>query len=172
MKIFRAIAAIFAAIVLIFGNGAAFSPGGTSASHFFSTTAHADGVRVRGYLRKDGTYVARYTQHLPATTHGVTDYSAPVHREHTATDYTATDYEAHVHRTHIASGYVGARDASGRIIRSEAPKREFMRMTGFPHGRPGYVVDHIIALKRGGPDTASNMQWQTIEEAKAKDRWE
>jgi hypothetical protein len=45
-------------------------------------------------------------------------------------------------------------------------------MTGFPHGRPGYVIDHIIALKRGGPDNPSNMQWQTIEEAKAKDRRE
>jgi hypothetical protein len=51
-------------------------------------------------------------------------------------------------------------------------KYEFMRMTGYPHGRPGYVVDHVIPLKRGGPDTPSNMQWQTIEEAKAKDGWE
>lgn len=37
---------------------------------------------------------------------------------------------------------------------------------------PGYVVDHIIALERGGPDTPSNMQWQTREEARAKDKWE
>jgi hypothetical protein len=36
----------------------------------------------------------------------------------------------------------------------------------------GYVIDHVIALKRGGADTAENMQWQTVEEAKAKDRWE
>ena len=27
-------------------------------------------------------------------------------------------------------------------------------------------------LKRGGADSPSNMQWQTIEEAKAKDKWE
>ncbi len=45
-------------------------------------------------------------------------------------------------------------------------------MTGFPHGRSGYIIDHITALKRVGPDNPSNMQWQTIEEAKAKDRWE
>ncbi len=34
------------------------------------------------------------------------------------------------------------------------------------------VIDHIKALKRGGADDSSNMQWQTREEAKAKDRTE
>jgi hypothetical protein len=34
------------------------------------------------------------------------------------------------------------------------------------------VIDHIQALKHGGLDVASNMQWQTLEEAKAKDRIE
>jgi len=37
---------------------------------------------------------------------------------------------------------------------------------------PGYVVDHVKPLKRGGADRPSNMQWQTRAEAKAKDRWE
>jgi hypothetical protein len=32
------------------------------------------------------------------------------------------------------------------------------------------VVDPIIPLKRGGADDLSNLQWQTVEEAKAKDR--
>ncbi len=64
------------------------------------------------------------------------------------------------------------RDSHGRIKRSEEAKREFMRQSGHPHGWPGHVVDHVIPLKRGGADTPSNMQWQTIEEAKAKDKWE
>jgi hypothetical protein len=34
------------------------------------------------------------------------------------------------------------------------------------------VVDHVVALKRGGADRPSNMQWQTTIEAKAKDRRE
>jgi hypothetical protein len=34
------------------------------------------------------------------------------------------------------------------------------------------VVDHIVAPKRGGPDLTSNMQWQTVAAAKAKDRIE
>lgn len=37
---------------------------------------------------------------------------------------------------------------------------------------PGYIVDHIIPLKRGGPDRPHNMQWQTVEDANQKDKWE
>jgi len=37
---------------------------------------------------------------------------------------------------------------------------------------PGYVVDHVIALACGGADAPENMQWQTVEDAKAKDKWE
>jgi hypothetical protein len=34
------------------------------------------------------------------------------------------------------------------------------------------VIDHIVPLKRGGADSPDNMQWQSIEESKAKDRLE
>jgi hypothetical protein len=39
-------------------------------------------------------------------------------------------------------------------------------------GLPGYVVDHITALKHGGEDIPANMQWQSIEAARVKDRVE
>jgi hypothetical protein len=29
-----------------------------------------------------------------------------------------------------------------------------------------------MPLKRGGADAPSNMQWQTVEESKEKDKWE
>jgi len=64
------------------------------------------------------------------------------------------------------------RDSSGRIKRSESSKKEFMKDTGYPNGRKGYVVDHVVPLKKGGADSPSNMQWQTKEAAKAKDKWE
>jgi len=70
----------------------------------------------------------------------------------------------------------GAADA--KIYRSSAAVAAFKRAhpcpaTLQPRGRcPGWIVDHVIALKRGGPDLPCNMQWQTITEAKAKDRWE
>jgi hypothetical protein len=64
------------------------------------------------------------------------------------------------------------RDEHGRIIRSTTARKEFMKRTGLSLGRPGYVVDHIVPLKKGGCDCPENMQWQTIDEARAKDKWE
>ena len=76
--------------------------------------------------------------------------------------------------THPRSNYSQGvkRDSHGRIKRSSAAKKEFMKETGYPHGRPGYVVDHVVPLKRGGVDSPSNMQWQTKGAAKAKDKTE
>jgi hypothetical protein len=47
-----------------------------------------------------------------------------------------------------------------------------MRQTNYSHGRPGYVIDHIVPLACGGADSPSNMQWQTAAEATAKDKLE
>ncbi len=47
---------------------------------------------------------------------------------------------------------------------SEA-KKEFMKQSGYPMGRPGYVFDYKVPLDKGGCDCISNMQWITIEEA-------
>lgn len=49
---------------------------------------------------------------------------------------------------------------------------QFMRQTHHPHGWTGHVVDHILPLACGGPDTPNNMQWQSIVAARAKDLWE
>ena len=36
----------------------------------------------------------------------------------------------------------------------------------------GYAVDHIKPLACGGLDSPKNMQWQTVQAARAKDKWE
>ena len=64
------------------------------------------------------------------------------------------------------------RDSHGRIKRSESAKHEFEKETGYPKGRKGYVVDHVVPLSKGGADRPSNMQWQTKQAAKQKDKWE
>jgi hypothetical protein len=61
-----------------------------------------------------------------------------------------------------------ARDERGRIQRSDAARHAFARQTGYPHGRPSYVIDHVVPLACGGADAPSNMQWQTIAAAKIK----
>jgi hypothetical protein len=70
------------------------------------------------------------------------------------------------------------RDKHGKIARSPKAKSDFKKThacpsTGKTSGAcPGYVIDHIQALKHGGADDPSNMQWQTTKDAKAKDQWE
>jgi hypothetical protein len=67
---------------------------------------------------------------------------------------------------------VAQRNANGRIKRSATARADFMRRTGYPRGRKGYVVDQIVPLECGGADDPSKMQWQTVQEAKIKDRTE
>ena len=70
------------------------------------------------------------------------------------------------------------RDHRGRVARSAAAKRAFRHhhpcpATGQSRGIcPGYVIDHVQPLKRGGRDAPENMQWQTVQDAKIKDRTE
>lgn len=65
-----------------------------------------------------------------------------------------------------------------KVRRSTAARNAFRRShpcpaTGDTTGPcKGCVVDHVIALRCGGRDDPSNMQWQTTADAKAKDRIE
>ena len=80
------------------------------------------------------------------------------------------------HTTRAAPGVT--RHKHCHLERSRKARAAFMRShpcpsTGKTSGAcPGYVVDHIKALKHGGADAPSNMQWQTIEAAKIKDKTE
>ncbi len=118
-------------------------------------TLVAQRVHVRGYYRKNGTYVQPYTRRAPGTADR--HYATPSTPRMTAPRSTTS---------------AAPRDANGHIVRNESAKHRFMVQTGFPHGRPGYVVDHIVPLACGGADEPSNMQWQTAAEARSKDKVE
>ena len=81
-------------------------------------------------------------------------------------------YSKATHSTHTT------RSSASHAKRDPDERRAFQRghpcpSTGRTSGAcPGYVVDHVTALKRGGADRPSNMQWQTVQDAKAKDRVE
>lgn len=69
-------------------------------------------------------------------------------------------------------------DAFCKVQRSGAQKNAFKRehpcpANGNNRGRcPGYIIDHIVPLACGGADNPSNMQWQTVQDAKIKDNFE
>lgn len=83
-------------------------------------------------------------------------------------------------RARAATALLAATLALGAMAaeRSRTARAEFQRLhpcpaTGKARGPcKGYVVDHIKALQCGGDDRPANMQWQTLSEAKAKDRIE
>lgn len=120
---------------------------------------------VNGYTRKDGTYVRGYDRSDHNRKSDPSEPSVTTPPSYSAPDTTPkTNYSP-------PSNTI-KRDKNGRIERSSTAKYEYKKATGYPNGRPGYVVDHITPLACGGADSPENMQWQTIEEAKAKDKWE
>jgi hypothetical protein len=129
---------------------------GPRSSRSTKGTSSRKTVHVRTYTRKNGTVVSAHTR------------SAPHSR---STSGTPTRSRV-ISRSHPSPNVTGGRTRNGRIARSEEAKRQFMRQTGYPRGRPGYVIDHVRPLACGGADSPSNMQWQTLSDAKAKDKVE
>jgi hypothetical protein len=64
------------------------------------------------------------------------------------------------------------------VIRDRAQVRAFRQLnpcpatgkTGGPCG--GWVVDHVVALCRQGPDASANMAWMQVVDGKLKDKFE
>jgi hypothetical protein len=116
-------------------------------------------VHVKPYTKKDGTHVEGH------------DRAAPTKKANAQSKTESKKTPAN-HATSTSTGTPVARDKNGKILRSQAAKHAFEVSSGYPHGRPGYVVDHVKPLACGGADDTSNMEWQTVAEGKAKDEWE
>lgn len=166
--------------------------GGHSSGYLSSSGSHY----VHGYTRRDGTYVSPHYRSSPdgiqsnnrsySPSYGTSpSYNAPNQSSPHSERSTYDDVKKQIGSSRSTPGYRGdayghgaERDESGRIKRSAAAKSDFKSMnpcpsTGATSGAcPGYVIDHVTPLKRGGADAPSNMQWQTTAEAKAKDKWE
>jgi len=101
---------------------------------------------------------------------------------HSTSSHSTSPHSAHSTHAPRASSHTKAtgvpRDSKGRIERSRTARNDFQKShpcpsTGKSSGAcPGYVVDHVTPLKRGGADHPSNMQWQTTQAAKIKDKTE
>jgi len=73
----------------------------------------------------------------------------------------------------IAAGAPSAREYRSREVTWEFQREHPCPSAGLTSGRcPGYRKDHVKPLACGGPDAVWNLQWQTIRDANAKDRWE
>ena len=143
--------------------------GGHHHSMSTSSGSHSKTIHVSGYVHSHATHVAHHVKATPHHTPTVPKVTAGSHHAASTAHHSSVS-----HRTH----YYGERDAHGRFIRSTKAKDAFKLQhpcpsTGMTSGPcPGYVIDHVIPLKRGARDAPSNMQCQTAQAAKAKDKIE
>jgi hypothetical protein len=181
-KMKSSMASTFVIIVLCFsttvfargggGHGGGGSRGSGGGSRGSAGASHSAGV-------------SRYNNGSHGESHVTTHTSAPkvitpkaiVQHMYSMHPTPKTEHVATPKKTTTTSPNV-ARDSHGKIERSAVAKHAFEKdhpcpATGKTSGAcPGYVVDHIKPLATGGADTPSNMQWQTTEEGKLKDKTE
>ena len=154
MKALRALRAAGIALAIVSAGGVALARG----------SGHRGGHHGGAHASGSHSYTGGHTGSRS------TDFGAGNHR--------GSSYQGGPYSFHRATSLGVERDAKGRIARSAKAKDSFKRShpcpsTGKAYGAcPGYVIDHVHALKRGGADAPSNMQWQTNAAAKAKDRIE
>jgi hypothetical protein len=134
-----------------------------------SRSGSSRSTHPRSYSGGSRSYSRSYSYSHPRSYSGTRSYSS-----HSGTSSRSYSYSSS--RSSRSTYCVSCtRDSRGRIKRSPEAKYDFERShpcpaTGKTSGScPGYVVDHVVPLKRGGPDAPGNMQWQTKADAKAKD---
>jgi hypothetical protein len=179
----RPYAALLLALLVTFS--AAFPRSSRNSSVRSTTGTAKKSEHVGSYTRKNGTVVRSYNRSPAGTaTHSTTPKTglpaAATGRSRVRAKAAAASPASPKAITRKSTAVCApcSRDTRGRIARSETAKHAFERShpcpaTGKASGAcPGYVVDHVVPLKRGGADAPGNMQWQTTAAAKAKDRIE
>lgn len=112
-------------------NKSSYSTSPTSYTTSSSTGNYNYNSNSSTHLKKDGTLDKRFKKNKP--------FSFSRNTTSTAIPKFSTNPKY---------SFVAQRDANGRIKRSHSATYQFKVQTGFRHGRPGYVIDHIIPLKR------------------------
>jgi hypothetical protein len=162
-KVFLALGLVFALLVSSYGLSEK------------SKSSSPKTVHVKEYTKKDGTVVHAHDRASPGS--GSSSSTNTPSYSTVPTTY-STPAKTQAAPAAATTSYTIERDSHGRIKRSSSAKHSFVRThpcpsTGNTSGAcPGYVVDHVQALKHGGRDDPSNMQWQTVAQAKEKDKWE
>jgi hypothetical protein len=103
--------------------------------------------------------------------------SARAYRSHSSGNHRYRGATVRRSRPSSAIRCIGCeRNSHGRIARSAHAKQAFRNthpcpLTGRRSGAcPGYQIDHVTPLYKGGADAAGNMQWLTTAQHKAKHR--
>jgi len=160
-----AVALLFSQAGLASAKGGHSSSGGSS--HGGSSGSHSSSSHTSG--SKSGHSSSK------SSSHGKYSYS---HSSTAHKSRSSVHSSSGVHSEGRQKAIGVKRDKHGKIERSAKAKDSFRKnhpcpSTGKTTGAcPGYVIDHITPLKRGGSDSPSNMQWQSVHDAKAKDKWE
>jgi len=139
----------------------------SSSSHSTSSHSSSKGSKTSGTTTSTHSSSSHATSTHSSSTGSKTGATTTSHSSSSSASGKKTT-------THHNANYCAtcARDKNGKILRGDEAKDAFKKQTGYPKGRPGYVIDHIRPLACGGADHPSNMQWQTVAAAKAKDRTE
>src|SRR5262245_12496947 len=114
-------------------------------------------VPVRTYMPKDGTVVHAHTRSAPVTKLSTLPKASASNAPSSA-DRKVSPMPAAAH----------PRYSRGRIVRSASTKPQFEATHRAPATEkisgdcPGYVIDPVTPLARGGADAPSTMQWPTV----------
>jgi hypothetical protein len=65
--------------------------------------------------------------------------------------------------------YSEAPDGTGE---NPTARKDFMKQSGHPDRRPGYVIKYIVPPANGGRYAADNMSWVKIEDARKIEKWD